>query len=98
MKILHGRFKWTKSRKQYEEAAAPLAKEIAKATGLRWKVWAFDDEESMATGIYLFDDLESLNKYVAWLQGMGPIDGVVDFEMKVWDVQEALSKITRAPL
>ena len=98
MKILQGRFKWTKSREEYEKTSEGLAVEIAKTKGLRWKVWAYDDEESMATGIYLFEDVESINSYLAWLQGLGQNPNIVDFEIKIWDVQEALSKITRAPI
>ena len=98
MKMLQGRFKWTKTREEYEKAAIPMAKEIAKAQGLRWKVWAFDDEKSMATGVYLFKDLDTLNKYVKWLKDKGSVDGVESFEMTVWDVQNELTKITQGPI
>ena len=98
MKMLQGRFRWTKSRGEYEKAADPLAKEIAKAPGLVWKVWAFDDEKSMATGVYLFKDLDTLNNYLKWLHDMGPTPGVEDFKVTVWDVQSGLSKITKGPI
>ena len=73
-------------------------KEIAKADGLKWKVWDFDDENSMATGVYLFKNLDTLKKYVKWLTAGGPTEGVESFEMTVWDVQKDLTKITRGPL
>lgn len=98
MKMLQGRFKWTKSRAEYEKAATLLAKEIAKAPGLHWKMWAFDDERSMATGVYLFKDLDTLNIYLKWLHDMGPTPGVENFEVTVWDVQRGLSKITNGPV
>ena len=98
MKMVQGRLKWTKSRKEYEKMAEGLAVEIAKVSGLRWAVWAYDDKESMATGVSIFEDMESVNAYLAWLKGLGEIEGAVDMEITVWDIQEALSKITRAPI
>jgi len=53
----------------------------------------------MATGIYLFDDVQAMNSHMAYLrEGADKSDHVSDFEMMVWDVQEALSKITGAPI
>jgi len=98
MKMLQMRFRWTKTRAEYEKDAEPLAKEIAKAPGLLWKVWAFDDEKSIATGVYLFKDLDTLNRYMKWFQDMGPTPGVEDFEFTVWDIQRGLSKITKGPV
>lgn len=98
MKMVQGRLKWTKSRKEYEKMAENLALEIAKASGLHWAVWAYDDTESKATGVSIFKDMESVNAYLAWLKGLGEFEGAVDMEITVWDVQENLSKITRAPI
>jgi len=93
MKILEARFKTAKSRKEYEESAKP------QRYGARWKIYAFNDEKSMATGIYLFDDVQAMNSHMAYLrEGADKSDHVSDFEMMVWDVQEALSKITGAPI
>jgi hypothetical protein len=96
LNILEIRFKWTKSRKEYEDSAHP--DRIANVPGLHWKIYGFDDEESMATGIYLFEDVESLNSYLGPFMERDQPDGVVDLEYKVWEVQEDLSKITRAPI
>ena len=96
MMILEVRFKWTKSREEYEESANPH--KFADMPGLRWKIYAYDDESSMATGIYLFEDIESLNSYLGPFKASAQPDGVEDIEFKVWDVQEALSKVTQAPI
>jgi hypothetical protein len=96
LNILEIQFKWTKSRKEYEESARP--DRMANVSGLHWKIYGFDDEGSMATGIYLFKDVESLNKYLGPFIERAQPDGVVDLEYKVWEVQEGLSKITRAPI
>jgi len=98
MKILEVRFKWTNSREEYERKARPGAHMRAGVSGLRWKIYAYDDEGSMATGIYLFEDIESLNSYLGPFKAGAQPEGVEDIEFKVWDVQEALSRITRAPI
>ena len=96
MNILEIRFKWTKTRKEYEESARP--DRMANLPGLHWKIYGFDDEGSMATGIYLFGDIESLNSYLGPFMEHAQPDGVVDLEYKVWEVQEGLGEITRAPI
>ena len=42
----------------------------------------------MATGIYLFEDMESLNKYLVPFRSSAQPNGVTDIEFKVWDVQD----------
>jgi len=67
--------------------------------GLRWKIYGFDDEASMATGIYLFDDEEVMRAHMENLRKMEKaVDHASDLEMQVWDVQDDLSKITKGPI
>ena len=97
MMILEARFKVAISRKEYEESANPH--KYADMPGLRWKIYAFNEEESMATGIYLFDDVQAMKSQMAYLRAAADqVDHVSDLEMMVWDVQEALCKITGAPI
>jgi len=97
MMILETRFKTSKSRKEYEESQKPH--KYAEMPGLKWKIYAFNDEKSMATGIYLFDDVQAMNYHMSYLRERADkSDHVSDLEMIVWDVQEALSKITGAPI
>ena len=100
MKILEARFKVTLSREEYEKSAIPGAHSIADTPGLKWKIYAFDDEESMATGIYLYDDVEAMKAQMAKLKkNMEKLVGLAsDLELKVWDVQESLCRITGAPI
>jgi hypothetical protein len=96
MKILEVRFHWGGTREEYETGARPERfKELA---GLRWKIYGFDDEKSLATGIYLFEDAESLNNYLVPFRQATMPDGVSNVEYQAWDVQEGLSKITKAPI
>jgi hypothetical protein len=93
MKILEARFKVSVSREEYEASANP------QRYGAKWKIYAFDNEESMGTGIYLYEDIEAMNSHIENLREIAEkIDIVSDLELKVWDVQEALSKITAAPI
>jgi hypothetical protein len=93
MMILEARFKVAISREEYEKSANP------QRYGARWKIYAFNDEESMGTGIYLFDDEEAMRAHMENLRQMvKAVDHVSDLVMMVWDVQEALCKITRAPI
>jgi hypothetical protein len=93
MKILEARFRTAKSRKEYEESAKP------QRYGARWKIYGFNDDTSMGTGIYLFDDEEAMKAHMVNLREMAnQRDHVSNLEMMVWDVQEALSKITGAPI
>jgi hypothetical protein len=99
MKILEARFKVSISREEYERSASPGAQKWAEMPGLRWKIYAFDDESSMATGIYLFDDEEVMRAHMENLRKMEKVvEHASDLEMQVWDVQEALCKITNAPI
>ena len=95
--ILEARFKVAITREEYEESANPHR--YADMPGLRWKIYAFNDEESMGTGIYLFDDEEAMEAHMENLRQMVKVvEHVSDLEMMVWDVQEALCKITGAPI
>ncbi len=96
-KILQINFKFNVSKEDYEKAVSPLANDIAAVPGLRWKVWIMNAEEREAGGILLFEDASSLEAYTS-----GPIaEGILnhpalsDFNVKVFDVMEEQSKVTR---
>ncbi len=75
-----------------------LAEMIAETPGLRWKVWTESEVEGLGGGIYLFDDEASARAYVeehtVRLAGFGN----TDVRAKVFDVNEPLPAVTRAPL
>ena len=96
-KIVQINFKFNVSRAEYEEAVTPVAEEIAAVNGLRWKVWLMNEAEQLAGGIYVFDDEEAANAYLE-----GPIvaatvkhPALSDFDVKVFDAIDGLSKVTR---
>ena len=68
--------------------------------GLQWKIWLDGSEERRAGGIYLFEDRATAEAYVN-----GPIVArmkanadVGELDIRVFDVRERMSEITRAPI
>lgn len=83
---------------EMSSAFAPLAEDIATEDGLVWKIWTENKETCEAGGIYLFaDDVNAkryLDKHTKRLEGFG----ISPINVKVFDVNEKLSLIDRAPL
>jgi hypothetical protein len=79
-------------------AYADLARVIAEAPGLRWKIWTENAASGEGGGIYLFDDEASarayLEEHTARLTGFG-VSGI---RAKVFEVNEQLTEVTRGPL
>lgn len=75
-----------------------LAQSIAEEPGLLWKVWTENQDCAEAGGIYLFSDRASAEAYLtmhtARLKGFG----IPEVNGKIFAVNEALSRIDRAPL
>lgn len=99
-KIVQLNFKYSVTRDQYEGAVSPLAEKFAALEGLRWKVWMINEAESEAGGIYLFDNQAAVSAFIE-----GPLAAQVtshpalsDFSVKVFDVMEDLTTITRGPV
>ncbi|MDK3074660.1 monooxygenase [Sedimentitalea sp. JM2-8] len=80
------------------EAMDDLARSIAGEPGLIWKIWTENQAAGEAGGIYLFEDAASaeayLNMHRARLNGFG----VEAVRGKIFAVNDALSRIDRAPL
>ncbi len=99
-KILQVNFNFSISRAELEQAFAPAAQPIADTPGLRWKVWLINGANHEAGGIHLFDDEASLQAYVN-----GPILSsaksnpvLSNVSMKVFDIIENLTLVTRGPI
>jgi hypothetical protein len=99
-KILQVNFKYTAPTADFKQAIAPLADDFAAVPGLRWKVWLIDEAQSEAGGIYLFDDAAALQAMLTsplWA-GVGTSPILSDIKVKDFDVLEAPSLVTRAPI
>ena len=68
--------------------------------GLRWKVWLLDESQQAAGGIYLFETKAALDAMLSselWA-GVAANPAIQDVNLRVWDVMDGPSLITRAPI
>ena len=75
-----------------------LAESIAKEPGLIWKFWTENQAVGEAGGIYLFEDLPNAEAYLAMHTERLMSFGVPRVNGKIFEVNEALSLIDRAPV
>lgn len=80
------------------QASMDKADMFNQVDGLLWKIWLLDEAERISGGIYLFEDRERARAYadgeiVAELCRQRP-----DISVRVFDIMEQPSRITRAPL
>jgi hypothetical protein len=85
---------------EYRGLSDQVASAIAAVPGLLWKVWILDEERARGGGVYLFADRAAATAYLE-----GPIisrlrgnPGVANIEVKLFDVLEGPSTITRGVL
>ncbi len=76
------------------------ARQFLQVPGLLWKIWLDGTDERRAGGIYMFEDRAAAEAYaagpiVARLKGNPELSEV---DVRVFDVRERMSEITRAPL
>lgn len=72
-----------------------LAEHIAQEHGLRWKVWTESPGRNVAGGVYLFDNAADAERYTAFHSERLAGFGVTGIDARSYDVNEALSVITR---
>ena len=75
-----------------------MARSIAQEPGLIWKIWTENQQQGEAGGIYLFDKASQarayLDKHARRLAGFG----IPVVNGKIFEVNEPLSLMNRAPL
>ena len=95
--IVQVNYKFSGPRAEFEQDNLPYAKPIADTPGLRWKIWIINEERSEAGGIYLFEDEPAAQNFLE-----GPIIAEMKedptLEIKVFDVMEEHTAITRGPI
>ena len=99
-KLLQINFKFSVSKDEYRQTVSTLASAFAEVEGLRWKIWTIDEAQSIAGGVYLFDDEASLAKFLE-----GPLAAKVkghpafsEMSASPFDVIEDATAITRGPV
>ena len=75
-----------------------LAQDIAGEPGLVWKIWTESETEGRAGGIYLFETAAQAEAYRAKHSARLGAFGITGIRAMAFDVNEALSRIDRAPL
>src|SRR6516225_6919655 len=73
---------------------------IASVKGLIWKMWVSRQEEFEIGGIYLFASREAGEAYLNHpiVRAVSSDPAVISTQSQLWDVDNSLSAITRAPL
>ena len=80
------------------EAMDGLARSIALEPGLIWKIWTENETAQEAGGIYLFQDIASAEAYLAMHTARLKEFGIPRVNGKIFAVNDALSRIDRAPI
>ncbi|HEX5623041.1 MAG TPA: monooxygenase [Sulfuricurvum sp.] len=84
--------------KEMSTAMTDLAQDIAKESGLLWKIWTENEENKSAGGIYLFDNEADAKRYVQKHTARLESFGITDIRAMIFAVNEELSQITKALL
>ncbi len=78
----------------------PIAQPFIDMRGLKWKIWIDEPDLQLSGGIYLFETRADANAYLN-----GPIvarmrenPNYTDLTLRVFDIRERVSELTRAPL
>lgn len=77
------------------EAYRELAEHISEEHGLVWKVWTESPSNSVAGGVYLFDNPEDAARYAAFHSERLASFGITEIDARTYVVNEKLSAITR---
>lgn len=80
------------------DAFAELAESIAQEQGLIWKIWTENAQTGESGGIYLFENMASAEAYLTMHTARLESFGVQGIRSKLFQVNEDLSRITKAYL
>ena len=97
-KILQITFRLNVPGAEFEHIARSLASDFAQLPGLTWKIWLMNETEREAGGIYLFDDVSSLDAYLEGPLAVMAHPALSDLVAKQFDVIEDCTAITRGPV
>ena len=81
-----------------------LIKPIAEWPGLKWKVWAMDENETdednfIGAGFYLFENKTDAEERAAYAKKNYPLNPAISqVETHIYSVLEKYSRATRAPI
>lgn len=98
--VLHLRFKLRVSPDVVLAHSRDAAERIASVDGLIWKIWLVERERREVGGVYLFASRENALSYLNHpiIEALCSNPAVVSTDSQIWEVESALSAITRGPL
>ena len=98
--IVQINYQFTSSVADFKKLVTPNAEFIAAVPGLVWKVWLLNEADREAGGIYLFESREAAQAFANSdaIKGLASHPTIANLNAKMFAPDEALSKITRAPL
>src|SRR5262249_30820130 len=98
--ILQINYQFKSSVAEFTQLVTPNADFIAAVPGLVWKVWLLNEADREAGGIYLFESQEAAQAFANSdaIKGFASHPIIANLNAKMFAPDEALSKITRAPL
>jgi len=98
--VLHLRFKLRVPPDALFAQSREAATVIASVEGLIWKLWLFQEDEFAVGGTYLFASRRAAESYLKHpvVQAVSSHPAVVSTQHQLWEVENFLSGLTRAPL
>lgn len=68
--------------------------------GLTWKIWLDDASRKRSGAVFLFEDRAAAEAYLATPRGSRQKNNpdLKDLRVEVFDIREAMTKITRGPI
>lgn len=81
---------------EFFEAMKGLAQDISTEEGLVSKTWTENEETKEAGGIYVFDNLNDVNRYLKKHTKRLESFGITNIRSRVFKINEELSAICRA--
>ncbi|MGA9047051.1 monooxygenase [Sulfuricurvum sp.] len=80
------------------QAFTDLAHDIANESGLIWKIWTENAQNNTAGGIYLFDNEADARRYIQKHTQRLESFGLTNIRAALFEANQKLSHITKAPL
>lgn len=78
--------------------ASDLAHHLNETPGMVWKIWTENSRTGDCGGVYLFTDESAANNFLKVHLPRLDSMGIKNVRAKILDVNESLSRITRAPI
>jgi len=86
------------TREKIEKSGEKIAPLFVDVPGMLWKIWLIDEVSSGSCGTYLFESREAIDAYIESELFKSASSSIGRPEVRIYDVMEAASLITRAPI